>query len=120
MHDSHDDVVRGLAAACRSGTVAALLAVLHPDAVARCDGGGLVAAPLNPVHGADDVARLIATVLCGQPSTELTVEAVNGLAGLALWRCDRAVAVAGVATADAKVTGLWIVLNPAKLRRWHR
>jgi RNA polymerase sigma-70 factor (ECF subfamily) len=118
MHDGHDDVVRRLAAACRSGTVAALLTVLDADAVARCDGGGLVAVPLNPVHGADEVARLITTVLCGQSGTELTVEAVNGLAGLALWRSGRAVAVACVATADAKITDFWIVLNPAKLRRW--
>jgi RNA polymerase sigma-70 factor (ECF subfamily) len=119
MPGGHDDVVRGFAAACRPGTIAALLAVLHTDAVAICDGGGLVPAPLGPIHGAEHVARLVAALLGGMPGTDLTVESVNGLAGLALRRFGRAVAVVGVATAGTKVATVWIVLNPAKLRRWH-
>jgi hypothetical protein len=100
--------------------LAAVQAALDADVVAVCDSGGLVPAAMDFVHGAQDVARLVAAVLCGHPDTELTVEAVNGRAGLALRRAGHAVAVVGVEAADGKVTALWIMLNPAKLRGWHR
>jgi len=113
-----DDVVRRFATACRRADVAAIRAVLAADAFAVCDGGGVVPAGLGPVHGAEDVAALAAVLLGGQPDGELTIEAVNGHAGLALRRAGRAVAVAALRTADGKVTAVWIVLNPAKLRAW--
>lgn len=115
-----DNVVCGFAEACRQGDIAAVRAALDADVVAVCDGGGLVPAAMDGVHGAQDVAQLVADVLCGLPDTELTIEAVNGCTGLALRRAGRAIAVVGVEAADAKVTALWIVLNPAKLRGWHR
>jgi hypothetical protein len=120
MLDRHDDIVRRFAEVCQLGDVAALRAALEPDAIAVCDGGGLVPAALGPVHGAEDVAQLVAVLLCGQPDTELTVEAVNGRAGLALRRGGQAIAVVAVKEVDASVAVLWIVLNPAKLRGWHR
>jgi hypothetical protein len=120
MPDRHDEVVRRFAEACQAGDVAALGSVLDSDAIAVCDGGGLVPAALGPVHGAEDVAQLVEVLLCGQPDAELTVEAVNGRAGLALRRAGRAVAVVGVTVADTEVTVLWIVVNPAKLGSWHR
>jgi RNA polymerase sigma-70 factor (ECF subfamily) len=120
MLNWHDTVVRRFAEACRVGDIAALRDALDADATAVCDGGGVVPAALGPVHGAQDVARLAAVLLCGQPDAELTIETVNGRTGLALRRAGRAVAVAGVGTAGSKVTAVWIVLNPAKLRGWHR
>ncbi|ONI92768.1 siderophore-interacting protein [Saccharothrix sp. ALI-22-I] len=115
-----DDVVRGFAEACRLGDVAAVRAALDPDAVAVCDGIGRVPAATGAIHGEEDVSRLVTALLCGRPDTELTVESVNGRAGLALRRAGRAIAVVGVRQAGARVTGLWIVLNPAKLGGWHR
>src|SRR5215469_2829596 len=120
MLDRHDDAVRRFAEACRLGNIAALRAALHADAIVVCDGGGLVPAALGPIHGAQDVAQLVAVLLGGQPDAELTIEAVNGRTGLALRRAGRAVAVAGVGTVGQKVTAVWIVLNPAKLSGWHR
>ena len=112
--------MRRFAEACELGDTAVLRAALAPDAIAVCDGGGRVPIAMRPVRGADDVAQLVAVLLCGQPDAELTIESVNGRAGLALRRAGRAVAVVGVRTVDAKVAVLWIVLNPAKLRGWHR
>ena len=110
-----DDVVRRFADACHLGDVAALRVALDVDAIAVCDGGGLV-----PAHGAEDVAQLAAALLGGQPGTELTVESVNGRAGLALRRDGQVVVVVGVDVAEDRIGALWIVLNPAKLRHWHR
>jgi RNA polymerase sigma-70 factor (ECF subfamily) len=109
-----DDVVRRFAETCRLDDIAGLRAALDADAVAVCDGG-----PVPVAHGAEQVARLVAIVLCGEPDAELTVEAVNGRAGLALRRAGRAVAVIAVEVAGNRVAVLWMVLNPAKLRGWH-
>lgn len=114
-----EDVVRGFVDAGLRGDVAAVRAALDADAVAVCDSGGIVPAAMGTVHGAEDVADLVA-ILLGGPDTESTVESVNGRAGLAVRRGRRAVAVIGVEEAHARVTHLWIVLNPAKLRDWHR
>jgi RNA polymerase sigma-70 factor (ECF subfamily) len=118
--DLHEQTIRRFALACRLGDSTALAAVLDVDVVARCDGGGRAPAPNGPVHGADDVARLVMTLLGGRGGGELTVESVNGRAGLTLRRASRAVAVVGAETAGSTVTTLWIVLNPVKLRGWHR
>jgi RNA polymerase sigma-70 factor (ECF subfamily) len=118
MLDRHDSVARRFAEACLSGDIAALSGALDADATAVCDGGGVVPAPQGAIHGAQDVAQLVAVLLCWQPDAELSIEAVNGRTGLALRRTGRAVAVVGVGAAS-KVTAVWIVLNPAKLGGWH-
>jgi RNA polymerase sigma-70 factor (ECF subfamily) len=70
------------------------------------------------VHGAAEVAWLLRALL---PGTDLTVESVNGRAGLVFRQTGRAVAVIGVSCDEyrATATNLWVVLNPAKLRDWH-
>ena len=113
-----DDVVHRFAEACRRGDLDEIRAALDTAAAAVCDGGGVVPT-VGAVHGAGEVAELAVAVLCG-PNTVLTVEAVNGRAGLAVRRAGRAVAVIAVETAGTGITALWIVLNPAKLHRWHR
>jgi RNA polymerase sigma-70 factor (ECF subfamily) len=118
MPGRHDDVVRGFADACRRGDIPALRAALSLAAVAVVDSGGSVPAPAGPVAGAGQVLDLVGVLLCGQADTELTVEAVNGRAGLALRRAGRVVAIVGLTVADAQVVVLWIVLNPAKLAGW--
>ncbi|WP_426502552.1 siderophore-interacting protein [Dactylosporangium sp. McL0621] len=117
MPGVHDDVVRRLAAACHTGDVVQIEAVLDLDAVAVCDSGGRVPAPARLVHGAVEVARLLRALL---PGTDLTIESVNGRAGLAIRRAGTAVAVIAVSCDEGRATTLWVVLNPAKLRGWHR
>ena len=117
---SHEHVTRRFAAACETGDVAALVAVLAADAVAVCDGGGKIRAPVHPIHGAYEVALLVDALLTGRSDAVLTVEAVNGRAGLTLRRAGTAVAAVSVGVAGTEVTAVWIVLNPDKLRGWHR
>jgi hypothetical protein len=116
MPSAPDDVVRRLAAACHTGDFPGIEALLDPDAVAVCDSGGRVPAPIPPVHGAAEVAWLLRALL---PGTDLTVESVNGRAGLALRQTGRAIAVIAVSCAEDRATNLWIVLNPDKLHRWN-
>jgi RNA polymerase sigma-70 factor (ECF subfamily) len=120
MRDQRDDVVRRFVEACRRADVPALRAALAVDAVAVCDGGGRVPAPARCVRGVQDVARLVALLLCEQAGTDLSMESVNGRAGLALRCADRVIAVVGVEVTGTAVTALWIALNPDKLRGWQR
>jgi RNA polymerase sigma-70 factor (ECF subfamily) len=120
MLSKHARVVRRFAAACESRDIAALQAVLAPDAVVVSDGGGKVRAAARPVHGASETARVVAAVLAGQAGTLLTVESVNGRMGLVLRRAGQAVAVVSLSVAGSEVTAVWVVLNPDKLRSWHR
>jgi len=48
------------------------------------------------------------------------IEAVNGHPGLTVRSGNRAAAVADVAVTGAKISALWVVVNPAKLRGWPR
>jgi hypothetical protein len=111
-----DDVVRRLAVACRTGDIEAIEAVLSPGAVAVCDSGGRVPAPVLPLRRAGEVAGLLQTLL---PGTDLAVESINGRAGLVLRRAGRALAVIAVTCDQDHVTSLWVVLNPAKLQGWN-
>lgn len=120
MRDGHDDVVRRLAAACEIVDTTALEMLLHSSAVAVCDSGGRVPAAVRPIFGADAVARLVLALRSDQPGTDLSVEAVNGRAGLVFWRAGAAVAVISVASCDGEAVVLWMVLNPEKLRAWRR
>ncbi|WP_433362345.1 siderophore-interacting protein [Actinoplanes sp. CA-142083] len=115
-----DELVRRLADTCVRGDLGALEALLHGEAVAHCDGGGQVLAALQPVHGPAGIARLILALLSVRPGVELTVESVNGRAGLALRQDGTAVAVIAVAAQANRITTVWIVLNPVKLHGWHR
>jgi RNA polymerase sigma-70 factor (ECF subfamily) len=115
---AHDHVVRRFAAACATGDIATLAAILATDAVVVCDGGGKV--PVHPVQGASEAARFVAALLTGCPGTVPAVESVNGRTGLTLRRAGQAVAVVSVSIAGTEVTAVWIVLNPDKLHGWHR
>jgi RNA polymerase sigma-70 factor (ECF subfamily) len=116
----HARVVRRFAAACESGDIPALEAVLAADAVVVNDGGGKVRAAVRPVRGASEAAQFVAALLTSQRGTDLAVEPVNDRAGLVLRRAGQAIAVVSLSVAGAMVTAVWVVLNPDKLQSWHR
>jgi len=113
-----ESVVQEFATACSAGSVGALRRMLAPQAVVVSDGGGQVAAAPHPVRGADAVAQCVTELLSLQPGTALTVQAVNGQAGVVLRRAGAVVAVVSLTVTGAKVAAVWIVLNPDKLRHW--
>jgi RNA polymerase sigma-70 factor (ECF subfamily) len=72
------------------------------------------------VHGAGEAARFVSDLLTDLPGADLAVETVNGRAGLVVRRAGQAVAVVSLSVAGAEATAVWVVLNPDKLRSWHR
>jgi RNA polymerase sigma-70 factor (ECF subfamily) len=106
-------------AACRSGDVHAVEAMLAADVELLSDGGGKVFAAPKPVTGARKVARLLTVVFrkirqaCG-----LTVTTVNGRPGVVFTRDGKPVDVITVDTDGTTVGSVYVVLNPDKLRHW--
>ena len=107
-------VVERFMAALRTGQLQELMEVMAPDVVMIADGGGVAAAALVPVHGAERVA----TVLARASLSSLTAAPVwlNGAPAVRLDVGGETAAVSLV-VADGRVTQVYLVRNPRKLTR---
>ena len=118
----HDELVAAFAQAASTGELARLVAVLDPAVVLRSDGGGVVSAARRPVRGADDVGRFLLGLARKNPSARYEPVVTGDGAGILLRLGEGSGAeVAGVisfATDGDRVTDVWIMRNPAKLRLW--
>ncbi|MFI6328570.1 RNA polymerase sigma factor SigJ [Micromonospora chersina] len=112
------DVVRHLKKAWETRDIAALVAVLNPAAVMTADGGGMVGTILHPVEGAAHIARYMVAIADWAPGLELLERTVNGVPGLVARRAGVVETVASFDVADGRVTRIWVVRNPEKLRPW--
>jgi RNA polymerase sigma factor (sigma-70 family) len=113
-------IVRDFKQAWEAKDINALIALLDPNAVATGDGGGRATAALHPVEGAEEIARFFterarASAVDGVTLLERTVNGQPGLVG----QLDGAtVVVLAFAVEGNKITRIWAVLNPDKLRPW--
>ena len=101
-------------AALRTGRLQELMEIMAPDVVLVADGGGIAAAALTPVHGAELVAKVLAHA--SRRAFASTTVWLNGApAGL--------IEVAGESAAvsldveDGRVARVYLVRNPRKLTR---
>ncbi|MEV7025769.1 RNA polymerase sigma factor SigJ [Kitasatospora sp. NPDC093558] len=112
------DTVRRVKEAWENKDVPALVAVLDPAAVMTADGGGMVGTVLRPVEGGARIARYMLAIADMAPGLELLERSVNGAPGLMARRGGVVVTVAAFDVADGRVTRIWAVRNPEKLRPW--
>jgi hypothetical protein len=83
------------------------------------DGGGLVSAALHPVEGAEEIARYLAGLVHRAPDSVTFLErTVNGQPGLVAQQDDVTVTVFAFRIAEDRITHIWAVRNPGKLRPW--
>ena len=101
-------VVDAFAAAARGGDIAALLALLDPDATLRLDRG----AGVEVVRGADEIARRAATYAQLAPGRPVRV---NGVAGLLTVVDGRAVSVLAATVRAGRIVELDIIADPPRL-----
>ena len=116
------DALAAFQRAAETGDLQRLLDLLAPDVVFLGDGGGVKQAVLEPVTGADKVARLLAAGLgrLGRMDAWMEPAQVNGYPALVL-RLDGEVAtVLAVRIDDGLITGLYAIRNPAKLSHMKR
>jgi RNA polymerase sigma-70 factor (ECF subfamily) len=110
--------VRAFKQAWETADINALIGLLAPDATAIGDGGGKVRAALQPVEGAEPVARFFAARAGAMPGMAVLERTVNGRPGLVVRLDDAVVSVLAFDVASDRIRHIWAVLNPDKLRPW--
>ncbi|MGW5765044.1 RNA polymerase subunit sigma [Streptomyces tendae] len=116
----YDQIVRAVRQACVLNDARHLVSLLARHAIAFFDGGGKIRALTRPVHGDQHVARALLTLLAPRPRTVLHLQAANGRTAIVVRHHDQVAAVISFDIADQRVTHVWAVLNPDKLRGWNR
>jgi RNA polymerase sigma factor (sigma-70 family) len=111
-------IVRSFKRAWEAGDIRALVGLLDPDAVTVADGGGIASTRLTPVTGGEKVAKLLVNLARYVPTLTLLERTVNGQPGLVAQEEDGAVSVFAFDFAGDRITRIWAVRNPEKLRPW--
>jgi RNA polymerase sigma-70 factor (ECF subfamily) len=111
-------IVRAFKQAWEAKDIGALVGMLDPDAVVIADGGGLVPAALRPIEGGEQIARYMVEVAGGALGLALLERTVNGQPGLVAQQDGMTVTVFAFDVAGDRITRIWAVRNPDKLRPW--
>ncbi|GLF98783.1 RNA polymerase sigma factor SigJ [Streptomyces yaizuensis] len=112
-------VVRRFREAWEAGDIEALVGLLDPDATMTADGGGLAGAALRPVEGGGRIAAYLIHIAGRAPGLTLLERTVNGRPGLVARQAGVTVTVAAFGVDGGRVTRIWAVRNPEKLRLWN-
>jgi len=107
-------VVERFLVALRTGRLQELMEVMAPEVVLIADGGGLAAAALAPVHGAELVATVLARAT--RSAFASTTVWLNGAPAGRIEVAGEPAAVSLVVE-DGRVTRVYLVRNPRKLTR---
>lgn len=111
-------VVREFKQAWEARDIRALVGLLDPDAVAVADGGGLASAEMRPAEGGELIAHRCIEITRRLPGLTLLERTVNGQPGLVAQRNGITETVYAFAVAAGRITRIWAVRNPEKLRPW--
>ncbi len=102
-----------------SGDAEALAQMLAHDAVLYSDGGGKRIAALNPIYGREKVLRFLDGVSrknAALATLEIRDANINGLPGFVLRDDDSRIDTVAFESHDGRITAIYIVRNPEKLR----
>ncbi|MFS8096889.1 RNA polymerase sigma factor SigJ [Lentzea alba] len=115
------EVVRDFKNAWEAQDITALVGLLDPTAIFTADGGGLVATALDPIEGGAQIAQFLIAVATTVPGDFTMLErTVNGRPGLLIQQDGVTSSVYAFDFADDRITRVWAVRNPEKLRSWLR
>jgi RNA polymerase sigma-70 factor (ECF subfamily) len=107
-------VVERFLLALRTGQLQALMEVMAPNVVLIADGGGLAAAALTPVHGAEMVATLLARA--NRAAFKTTTVWLNGAPAVRI-ETDGQLAAVSLVVENGRITRIYAMANPRKLTR---
>ncbi len=121
--EQHRDLLARFARASGARDEKQMMALLAPDAVAHTDGGGRVAAALNPIYGADKIVRFIMG-LGRKFYSDVPIEPVfceiNGEPGLILRAGGDLLGTLTIESDGERILAIYVVRNPDKLTRISR
>ncbi len=111
-----DAVLQQFLVAASTGDLQGLMDLLAPDVVLITDGGGIKAAALRPILGADKAARFLVGVGANKINGELRVEPAlfNSSAGSVVYIGGEADAVGTIEVVDDRIVAIYLVRNPEK------
>ncbi|MEV6126619.1 RNA polymerase sigma-70 factor [Streptomyces violaceusniger] len=109
-------VVERFLAALRTGQVRELMEIMAPDVVMIADGGGVVAAARAPIHGVEEVAKLLARANQVVAAFETTPVWLNGAPAGRL-AFDGEPAAVSLLVENGRIARIYVVRNPRKLTR---
>src|SRR5271166_813794 len=111
-------IIRDFKQAWEGKDIGALIGLLDPGATVIADGGGLASAALRPIEGGEQIARYVVELAARAPSLTILEHTVNGQPGLVAQQDGVTVTVFAFAVAGDRITHIWAVRNPDKLRPW--
>jgi RNA polymerase sigma factor (sigma-70 family) len=112
------DIVRDFKQAWEAKDIDALIRLLDPDAMMTADSGGLAKAALRPIAGREQVARYALGIADKVADLTILERNVNGQPGLLIQQAGATVTVVAFAVNGNRITHVWAVRNPEKLRSW--
>jgi len=116
------ELAKAFFAASRSGDMKALATMLATDVSVHADGGGKRPAAMQPIVGFDAVMRVhqsLADHFRKNGSKLVRAGFVNGLPGFVTLEADGELQTTALEIEDGKVTAIYVVRNPDKLRHLH-
>ena len=112
-------IIRDFRQAWEAKDIDALIGLLDPGATVVADGGGLASAALHPIEGGEQIARYLVDLADRVPGNVTFLErTVNGQPGLVAQQDGVIVTVFAFDVAADRITRIWAVRNPDKLRPW--
>ncbi len=112
------EVVRNFKRAWETSDIEALIGLLDPRATATADGGGLAVTFLDPIVGGERIARAWMEIAARTTTATLLERTVNGQPGLVAELDGTVISVFAFDVADGRITDIWVIRNPEKLRPW--
>ena len=110
-------VVERFLAALATGDVQGLMDVLAPDVVMVSDGGGLVPTVRDPVEGRERAVALLSRFSKVVPDAVVATLLLNGSVAARIQLDPQRSMVITFVVEDGRITRLYGILNPHKLRR---
>jgi RNA polymerase sigma-70 factor (ECF subfamily) len=108
--------------ASRNGDMKALASMLAADVSIQADGGGKRSAAVQPILGFAAVMKVhqaLADLFRKNASKLVRAGFVNGLPGFITLEADGELQATALEIEDGKITGIYVVRNPDKLRHLH-
>jgi RNA polymerase sigma-70 factor (ECF subfamily) len=116
--DNHARLLNAFSEAVISGDVSRLAGLLRQDAIAMTDGGGRKTAALNPIKGADKIARFFISLAAKNADRDVRIEPtmINGTVGALIFLDGEVDHSVSMAIDGDRIAAIYIVRNPDKLR----
>ena len=116
------ELAKAFFTASRSGDMKTLSEMLAADVSIHADGGGKRPAAMKPIVGFDAVMKVherLADIFRKNDSKLIRAGFVNGLPGFVTLEADGELQTTALEIEDGKVTAIYVVRNPDKLRHLH-